>query len=144
MGPYEVGDTTPFTVPGPGGEDPGLVSFTKGSKYLGSIVSSSLTLDADVGKRIKSVAAVFETLWSVLRNFTLERGFRGEVYSALALTALLNGSKVRCLHGDLLVKLRSSHNTCVGSPWRKLGAAASPRCSYTGASVHRAARGLRP
>ena len=33
MGSFEDGDTTPFMVPGPGGEDPGFWSTTKKFKY---------------------------------------------------------------------------------------------------------------
>jgi len=45
---YDDGDTTPFTVLGPNGEDLGFVSFTKEFKYLvSSLVHRSLTSDAD-------------------------------------------------------------------------------------------------
>ena len=112
MESYEDGDTTTFTVSGLRGEDLGFVSFTKEFKYLGSIVHSSLTYDADVDKRIRSAAAAFGALWSVLCNFALEGTLRGKVYLVLALTVLLYGSEVWCLREDLLAKLRSFHNRC--------------------------------
>ena len=59
---YKDGDTTPFTVPGPGGEDLGFVGFTKEFKCTGSILNSSLTSDADVDKRIRSAVAAFGAL----------------------------------------------------------------------------------
>ena len=104
-GSYGDGDTAPFTVPGPGGEDPGFVSFTKESKYLGSIVHSSLTSDADVDKRIRSAVAAFGALRSALCNFALEETLRGKVYLVLALTAKLYGSELWCPREDLLAKL---------------------------------------
>ena len=65
MGSYVDGDTTTFTVSGLRGEDLGFVSFTKEFKYLGSVVHSSLTSDADVDKGIRSAAAAFGALRSV-------------------------------------------------------------------------------
>ena len=112
MESYEDGDTTMLTVFGLRGEDLGFVSFTKEFKYLGSIVHSSLTSDADVDKRIRSAAAAFGALWSVLCNFALEGTLRGKVHSVPVLTALLYGSEVWCLREDLLAKLRSFHNRC--------------------------------
>ena len=66
MGSCEGGDTTAFTVSGLRGKDLGFVGFTKEFKYLGSIVPSSLTSNADVDKRIRSAAAAFGALWGVL------------------------------------------------------------------------------
>ena len=91
MGSYEDGDTTPFTVPGPGGEDPGFVSFTKELKYLGSIVHSSPTSNTDVGKRIRSASAAFGDPPDVLCDSALEETPRGKIYSVLVLTVLLYG-----------------------------------------------------
>ena len=111
-GSYGDGDTTPFTVPGPGGEDLGFAGFTEEPKYLGPIVQSSLTSDADVDKRIRSAAAAFGALRSVLCNFALEEALRGKVYSVLVLAVLLYGSEVWCLREDLLAKPGSFHNMC--------------------------------
>ena len=79
-GSYEDSDTTPFTVSGPGGEDPGFVSFTKELKYLGSIVQSSLAPDAGAGERIRSAVAAFRALRSVPCNPALEDAPRSKVY----------------------------------------------------------------
>ena len=68
------------------------MSFMEKTKYLGSIVHSSLTSDADVDKRIRSAAAAFGALRSVLFNFALEETIRGKVYSVFVLAVLLYGS----------------------------------------------------
>ena len=58
---------------------PQLCGLYKDFKYLGSIVNSSLTSDADVGKRIRSAAAAFGALRSALCNFAPEETLRGKV-----------------------------------------------------------------
>ena len=58
-GPYEDGDTAPFTVSGPSGEDLGFAGFMKEFRYLRSIVHPSLTSDADADTRTRSAAAAF-------------------------------------------------------------------------------------
>ena len=95
-GSYEVGDATLLTVPGPGGEDLGFVSFTKESRYFGSIVRSSLTSDVDVDKRIRSAVAAFGALRGLLCKFALEGTLRGEVYYALVQVALLYDRTCPC------------------------------------------------
>ena len=55
------------------------MGFTKEPEFLGSIVHSSLTSGADVDKRIRSAAAAFGALRSVLFNFALEEALRGKV-----------------------------------------------------------------
>ena len=75
---YEDGDTAPFKVSGPGGEDLGFVSFTKELRHLGPIAYSSLTSDADVDKYIRSAAAAFVALRGVLCNSALEEALRGQ------------------------------------------------------------------
>ena len=72
----------------------------------------SLTSDADVNKCVKSAAAAFGSLRSVLCNFALSEPLRGAVYSSLLLTILLYGSEVRCLREDLFANLRTFHNSC--------------------------------
>jgi len=94
MGPYEDGDTTPFTVPGRGGEDPGFAGFTKELKNLGPIVHTSPTSDADVDRRIRSAAVAFGAPRSSLCNFALEETLRSKVYSVLVLAVLLYGNEV--------------------------------------------------
>ena len=76
---YEDGGMMPHTVPGPGGEDLGFVGFAKEFKYMGSIVHLSLTSDADVDQRIRSAAAAYGALSSVVCNFALEGGLRGKI-----------------------------------------------------------------
>jgi hypothetical protein len=52
-----------------------------------------------VDKRIRSAAAAFKALRSVLCDFALEGSIRGKAYSVLVLTVLLYGSEVWCLRG---------------------------------------------
>ena len=94
-GPYEDGDTTPFTVPGPGGGNLGPASRTKELEYLESTVHSSLTSEEDVDK-----------------CFAPEETRKGKVYLILVLPVQLTGSAVWCLHADLLARLRSFRNRC--------------------------------
>ena len=118
---YDDGDTTPLTVFGPNGEGLGLVSFTMVLKYLGFLVHHSLTSDANVTKRVKSAAAAFGSLRSVLCNYALSEPLRGAVYSSLVLTILLCGSEVRCLREDLFAKPRAFHSSCCRAMcWRTM------------------------
>jgi len=109
---YDDGYTTPLTVLGPNGERLGFVSFTKEFKYLGSLVQHSPTSDADVNKRVKSTAAAFGSLRSVLCNFSLSELLRGVVCSSLVLTILLYGTEVWCLREDLFAKLCTFLSSC--------------------------------
>ena len=52
--PYEAENTERFSLDGNG-----FIQFTKEFKYLGSLITSSLTSDADVEKRIKAASAIF-------------------------------------------------------------------------------------
>jgi hypothetical protein len=51
---YQSENTGRFNLDGDG-----FIDFTEEFKYLGSIITSSLTSDADVEKRIKSATAIF-------------------------------------------------------------------------------------
>ena len=107
MGSYEVGDAALFKVPGPGGEDLSFLGFTKEFKYLGSIVNPSLTSDAGVDKRTRSLGA-----YGTCLETSPSRGLPGAGFMALVLTVLLYGSEVWCLRKDLLAGIRSFHNRC--------------------------------
>ena len=88
------------------------MSFTKEFRYLGSLVHHSLTSGADLNKRVKSAAAAFGSLRSVLCNFALSEPLRCAVYSSLVLIALLYGSEVWCLSESLFAKFRIFHSWC--------------------------------
>ena len=51
---YSNADTSRFDTRNADGFTTGFVDFTKEFKYLGSIIDSSLTSDADVDMRIKA------------------------------------------------------------------------------------------
>jgi hypothetical protein len=59
---YFDADTSRLDVPDQLGNPVGFIDFTTEFKYLGSIVHHSLTSDADVDKRIRSVSAAFRAL----------------------------------------------------------------------------------
>ena len=85
----EDGNTERFAVDGDG-----FVEFTREFKYLGSIISSELTSDADVDKRIKSATAIFGALsTSIFKNKDLSPLVKGRIYVTLVLSALLYGSE---------------------------------------------------
>ena len=60
--PYEHGNTERFNVSGDDNSTVGYVDFTKEFKYLGSLITPSLTSDADVTKRLKAASAAFGAL----------------------------------------------------------------------------------
>ena len=60
-----------------------ICSFTKEFKHLGSLMHHPLTFDAEVNRRVKSAAAAFGSLRSVLCNFALSEPLCGAVHSAL-------------------------------------------------------------
>jgi hypothetical protein len=109
-GPKETqddGDTTNFSVAD------GFVSFTDEFRYLGSIIHSSLTSDADVNMRITSASKAFGALRKCFfSNKDISCKDKGTVYVALVLSILLYGSECWCLTEKLFNKLRSFHNSC--------------------------------
>ena len=50
------------------GSTVGFIDFTQEFKYLGLIIDSSLTSDADVDKRIKAATSAFGALKNVLTS----------------------------------------------------------------------------
>ena len=59
---YSNADTSRFDIRNADGFTAGFVNFTKEFKYLGSIIDSSLTSDADVDMRIKAATSAFGAL----------------------------------------------------------------------------------
>ena len=110
---YSNADTTRFDLYYADGSTVGFVDFTKEFKYLGSIIDSSLTSDADVDMRIKAASSAFGALKNVLTGLSVDLRVKGMIYNALVLSIFLNGSEAWCLREDLFNRLRSFHNRCV-------------------------------
>ncbi len=62
----------------------GFVDFTKEFKYLGSIIGSSLTSDADVGMRIKAATSAFGALKNVLTSLSVDLREKGRVFRQIS------------------------------------------------------------
>ena len=106
---YDDENTGRFNVDGDG-----FIDFTQEFKYLGSLITSSLTSDADVEKRIKAATAIFGAMnKSIFSRKDIELRTKGHVYNALVLSILLYGSECWALREDLFKRLRSFHNRCV-------------------------------
>jgi hypothetical protein len=91
---------------------------TKEFKYLGSIIDSSLTSDADVDMRIKAATSAFGALKNVLTSLCVDLREKNRNYNYLVFSKLLYGNEVWCLRKDLFNQLRFSHNRCVRSMCR--------------------------
>ncbi len=82
-------ETSHFDVRNADGSAVGFVEFTKEFKYLGSIIDSSLTSDADVDKRIKAATSAFDQrLKNDLTNLSVDVRVilvrvKGKIYYAL-------------------------------------------------------------
>jgi hypothetical protein len=109
---YSVADTSRFNVLDVNGSVAGFIDFTQEFKYLGSIIHSSLTSEADVDRRIKSATAAFGALKNIFTNRNIDLKIKGRIYTALCLSILLYGSEVCCLKEDLFHRLRSFHHRC--------------------------------
>ena len=135
---YEDGNTERFAVDGDG-----FVEFTREFKYLGSIISSELTSDADVDKRIKSATAIFGALsTSIFKNKDLSPLVKGRIYVTLVLSVLLYGSECWSLREDLFDRLNSFHNRCVRTMCR-ITIAHTIRCHIRSESLYERV-GIRP
>ena len=115
---YSTADTSRLDIRNADGSTVGFVDFTKEFKYLGSIIDSSLTSDADVNMRIKSATSAFDALKNVLTSLSVVLRVKGRIYNALVLSILLYGSEAWCLREDLFNRLSSFHNRCVRSMCR--------------------------
>jgi hypothetical protein len=62
---YSNADTSRFNIRNADGSAVGFVDFTNEFKYLGSIIDSSLTSDADVDKRIQTATSAYGALKNV-------------------------------------------------------------------------------
>jgi hypothetical protein len=69
---YSNADTFRFDICNADCSTVGFVDFTKEFKYLGSIIDSSLTSDADVDMRIKAATSAFCALNNVLTSLSVD------------------------------------------------------------------------
>ncbi len=69
---YSNADTSRFDIRNTDGSTVGFVESSKEFKYLGSILDSSLTSNADVDKRIKTATSAFGALKNVLINLSVD------------------------------------------------------------------------
>ncbi len=76
---YSNADTSRFDVRHADGSAVGFVDFTEEFKYLGSIIESSLTTDADVDRRIKAAASAFGALENVLTSLSVDLRVTGRI-----------------------------------------------------------------
>ena len=96
----------------------GVVTFTDRFRYLGSILTPSLTDDAEVSHRVAAASAQFATLMrSVFRvdfgNRALPLRSKGRLYYSLVLGVLLYGCESWVMSNVLRNKLSAFHNRCV-------------------------------
>ena len=107
-------DTLPLRVD----DGTGVVTFTQHFRYLGVILSSTLTDEEEIGRRLASAAAAFGCLRKSLFNRglgcrSLRLKDKGKVYSSLVLGILLYGCESWVLTQELRQRLNVFHNRCV-------------------------------
>jgi hypothetical protein len=114
---YEDGDTSNFNV---GDESRrGFIHFTTSFKYLGSILTSSITSEGDVDARINAATAAFGALSKcIFKNRSVVKRMKGRIYSSFVVSILLYGSECWSMTEKLLDRLRSFHHCCVRSMCR--------------------------
>ena len=84
--PLDSGNQSDFVVAG------GFISFCTDFKYLGSIISQSLTSETDIDTRIPKDTAAFGALQHCFfRNKLAPHKDKGNVFVALVLSSLLHG-----------------------------------------------------
>jgi hypothetical protein len=66
-----------------------FIGFTKEFKYLGSIIDSLLTSDADVDMQIIAAISAFDALKNVHTGLSVDLRVNGRIYNALVLNTLL-------------------------------------------------------
>ena len=87
-------------------------------KYLGATISSSLTSEAEIDKRIKQASAVFGALKKTITRRDIDPKVRGSIYTTLCLSILLYGSECWCMTKDLMAKLNRFQTSCARSMCR--------------------------
>ena len=74
---YDNAFTSRFNVLDSNGLPTVYIDYTKELKYLGSIISSSLSSEADVEKRIKSATAAFVAIKHIPTNKRIDNKVKG-------------------------------------------------------------------
>ncbi len=82
---YFTADAPRFDIRNADSPTVGFVDFTKEFKYLGSIIYSSLTSDADVNMRIKAATSAFGALKIVLTSLSVDLRVKARTCNALVL-----------------------------------------------------------
>ncbi|PIK57614.1 hypothetical protein BSL78_05522 [Apostichopus japonicus] len=83
-------------------------------RYLGSIISSNVSLDAEINARIGNAAAVMSKLQRrVWENKNLTLSTKMKVYQACVLSTLLYGSETWTTHAKQEKKLNVFHMRCL-------------------------------
>ena len=110
---YEEGDTSPLVIQG---EKIGYVYFCKKFKYLGSLITSSLTDDDEIERRITAASAAFASLrQAVFTKKSISAYSKKNAYEGLILSILLYGCEAWVLSSRLKLRLQSFHRRCVRS-----------------------------
>ena len=68
----------------------GFVEHSESFKYLDPVINYSLTSDGDVCKRVKSAKVAFGASNNIFGEMNLSEKVYGQVYTAMALSILLN------------------------------------------------------
>lgn len=104
------GNTSKFTVDGDG-----FVEFTDEFKYLGTMISNTLTMSNEITSRIRKASAAFGALSRIFKDKTLTLTVKGQVYSVLITTILLYGCEAWNLSKSDETRLRTFHRRCIRS-----------------------------
>jgi len=106
---YEDGDTSRFAV-----DTDGFIDFTKEFKYLGSIISSDGTDDADIDNRINQASKMFGCLRKrMLGNKRVAFKTKRIMYECYVFGTLFYGSECWRLTAKSLSRLQTFHRRCV-------------------------------
>ena len=97
----------------------GQVKQVSKFKYLGSLVTSDCTLEAEFGVRIGRAAAAFQGLRHVWEapSHKFGVGLKSVVYKTCVLPILLFGSECWALPDGLSQRLNVFHNNCLRGSW---------------------------
>jgi hypothetical protein len=138
---YCNADTSRFDVHNAGVSTAGFVVFTKEFKYLGSIIDSSLTSDADVDRRIRAATSAFGALKNVLTSLPVDLRVKCRIYNALVLSIFSMVAKPGACEKtpsiDYAPFTIAAYVQCAASQWpARSNTASHPRaCSGASASV---------
>jgi len=104
----ESGDTSNFVM------GPGHAHFTDNFKYLGNIISSDLTSELDIKKRVGAMTGAFAALKrDIFKNRRICLKTRGKFFAALCLPILLFGCECWCLTEKLFSMISTAFRKAV-------------------------------